>query len=92
MYALVEEIAGFAMPGAGIPGFLRRAAVVARAGIYDLRVHRDQVVQPLLRHWKVLERDLPPAAEVERDRLILVLAELDRRAERVKPREVVSAR
>ncbi len=92
LHALVEEVAGFTMPGTGIPGFVRRAAVVARAGIYDLRVHRDQVVAPLIRHWKVLERDLPPAAEVERDRLVAVLAELDRRADRVRPKELVASR
>ena len=34
--AIVDEVAGFAMPGTGIPQFVRRAAVVARAGIYDL--------------------------------------------------------
>ncbi|MBC7678672.1 MAG: acyl-ACP desaturase, partial [Pseudorhodobacter sp.] len=91
LHALVEEVAGFTMPGTGIPGFVRRAAVVARAGIYDLRVHRDQVVAPLIRHWKVLDRDLPPAAEVERERLVAVLAELDRRAERVRPKELVAS-
>jgi len=86
LHAVVEEVAGFTMPGTGIPGFTRRAAVVARAGIYDLRVHRDDVVMPLLRHWRVFERDLPPDAEAERDRLALVLAELDRRVERLGAR------
>jgi acyl-[acyl-carrier-protein] desaturase len=90
--AIVEEVAGFQMPGTGIPGFVRRAAVVARAGIYDLRVHRDDVVQPLLRYWDVFERDLPPEAEVERDRLAAVLAEIDRRVERLgSRRELVRA-
>jgi acyl-[acyl-carrier-protein] desaturase len=67
------------MPGTGIPGFVRRAAVVARAGIYDLGIHRDQVLMPLLRFWEVFERELPPAAEAERDQLALVLEEIDRR-------------
>lgn len=92
LHAIVEEVAGFAMPGTGIPGFVRRAAVVARAGIYDLRIHRDDVVAPLLRYWRVFERDLPPDAETERDRLALVLAEIDRRVERVgSRRELVRA-
>jgi acyl-[acyl-carrier-protein] desaturase len=79
MKALLAEVAGFQMPGTGIPGFTRRAAVVARAGIYDLKTHRDQVVKPLLAFWEVFERELPPAAEAERDQLALVLAEIDRR-------------
>jgi acyl-[acyl-carrier-protein] desaturase len=90
--AIVEEVAGFAMPGTGIPGFVRRAAVVARAGIYDLRIHRDDVVQPLVRYWRLFERDLPPEAEAERDRLALVLAEIDRRVARLSGRrELVTA-
>jgi acyl-[acyl-carrier-protein] desaturase len=28
---------------------------IAQAGIYDLRVHHDEVIWPLLRHWKVFE-------------------------------------
>lgn len=77
--ALTEEVVGFQMPGTGIPGFVRRAAVVARAGIYDLAIHRDQVLAPLLRFWAVFDRALPPEAEAERDRLGLVMAEIDRR-------------
>jgi acyl-[acyl-carrier-protein] desaturase len=77
--ALKQEIVGFAMPGTGIPGFLRRAAVVARAGIYDLAIHREQVLAPLLRFWDVFKRELPPDAEAERDEIVLVMAEIDRR-------------
>jgi acyl-[acyl-carrier-protein] desaturase len=85
--AIVHEIAGFAMPGTGIPGFTRRAAVVARAGIYDLQVHRDDVVLPLLRYWRVFDlTDLPPAAEAARDELSAVLNELDRRVTRLTSR------
>ena len=43
------------MPGAGIPGFLRKAAEMAKAGIYDLRVHRDEVLLPILNHWRIFE-------------------------------------
>jgi acyl-[acyl-carrier-protein] desaturase len=91
--ALVDEVAGFAMPGTGIPGFTRRAAVVAKAGIYDLRVHRDEVVAPLLRYWKVFELDgLPAEAEQARDDLRAVMDELDRRVGRLlSRRERVSA-
>ncbi len=87
MRALVDEVAGFQMPGTGIPGFVRRAAVVARAGIYDLRVHRDEVVTPLLRYWKVFELEgLSAGGEQAREDLSAVLAELDRRVARLSSR------
>lgn len=79
LQAITDEVAGFAMPGTGIPGFVRRAAIVARAGIYDLRVHRDEVVTPLLRFWKVFEI---AGCEREQQQLTAVLAEIDRRVER----------
>ena len=79
LQALLTEVVGFAMPGTGIPGFVRRAAVIARAKIYDLEIHRDQVLLPLLRFWDVFERELPPSAEAVRDQLALVLAEIDNR-------------
>jgi acyl-[acyl-carrier-protein] desaturase len=84
--ALLDEVVGFQMPGTGIPGFVRRAAVVARAGIYDLAIHRDQVLQPLLRFWEVFTRPLPPAAEAVRDQLAQVLAEIDRKVAKQQAR------
>ena len=85
--ALTQEIVGFAMPGTGIPGFVRRAAVVARAGIYDLGIHRDQVLAPLLRFWQIFERPLPPDAEAARDELAAVMAEIDRRVDKQRTRQ-----
>jgi acyl-[acyl-carrier-protein] desaturase len=83
LQAIATELATFSMPGSGAPQFRRRAAVVARAGIYDLRVHREDVVEPLLRHWGVFElTGLPPAAEAAREQVAAVLAELDRRIAR----------
>ena len=58
------------MPGAGIPGFLRKAAAMAKAGIYDLRIHRDEVLLPILQHWRIFElTGLDAAAEEARRRL-----------------------
>ncbi len=85
--AIAAELEGFAMPGAETPGFRRRAAAVARAGIYDLRIHREEVVEPLLRYWQVFERTgLDAAAEQARDGIAAVLAELDRRVARTARR------
>ena len=57
--AIADEIEAFQMPGAGMEGFTRKAAQMARAGIYDLRIHHDEVIWPLLRHWGVFEAERP---------------------------------
>ncbi len=85
--AIAREIEGFAMPGTGIPGFVRKAALVARAGIYDLAIHRDEVVAPLLAFWDVFGRTgLPAEAERAREQIAAVVAELDRRVTRLQAR------
>ena len=43
----------FKMPGTVIPGYLRRAVDMARVGVYNLRIHHDRVVTPLLRDWGI---------------------------------------
>ncbi len=81
--AIADELESFSMPGSNAPQFRRRAALVARAGIYDLKVHREDIVEPLLRHWRVLDlTDLPPAAEQARDRITSFCAALDERIAR----------
>jgi len=75
------------MPGAGIPAYRRKAAQMARAGIYDLRIHHDEVVWPMLRHWRIFELDgLAPSAEAARDRLAAYLTKLDASARRFEER------
>jgi acyl-[acyl-carrier-protein] desaturase len=81
--AIVDEVLAFEMPGAGIPGFIRKAAQIAKAGIYDLRVHHDEVLMPILRHWRIFELEgLDAAAEEARRRLAEHLASLDAAATR----------
>ena len=46
-------------PAPGSPGFMRKAAQIAKAGIYDLRVHRDEVLLPILRALAHLRADRP---------------------------------
>ncbi len=85
--AIVDEVLKFEMPGAGIPGFLRKAAEIAKAGIYDLRVHRDEVLLPILRHWGIFElTGLDATAEVARRRLAEHLEKLDAAARRFEER------
>jgi len=57
--AIADVVIGFRMPGHGIPGFERAAARMAIGGIYNLRIHHDDVLQPVLRHLKVLEMSHP---------------------------------
>jgi acyl-[acyl-carrier-protein] desaturase len=89
MAAIRDEVVGFTMPGAGMPGFARNAVTIAMAGIYDLRLHYDEVVMPILRFWRVFEReDLGPAGEQAREELAQFLADLDAQANRfVEQRE-----
>ena len=71
------------MPGAGIPGFMRKAVAIAKAGIYDLRIHRDEVLMPIIQHWKIFElTGLDAAAEDARRRLAAHLEQLDQSAKR----------
>ncbi len=85
--AIVDEVIAFQMPGAGIPGFVRKAAQIARAGIYDIRVHRDEVLLPILRHWRIFElTNLNAAAEEARNRLTEHLDKLEAMARRSEER------
>ncbi len=52
MIAMEHQVRNFAMPGTGIPDFDRHAALIAKAGIYDLQVHYEQILVPVvLRQW-----------------------------------------
>jgi len=85
--AIAEEVMDFAMPGAGISGFVRKAAKMADAGIYDLRIHHDDIIWPLLRYWKVFERtDLDAEAEQARETLAQFLGKLDASAKKFEDR------
>jgi acyl-[acyl-carrier-protein] desaturase len=79
--AIAAEVMGFEMPGATIAGFKRKAVEIAKAGIYDLRIHHDEVVWPLLRHWGVFDIEgLDDEAEKTRTQLAEFLDGLDQMA------------
>ena len=87
MQAVVQVAEGFAMPGSEVEGFVRRSVQIAMAGIYDLRIHHDEVLLPVLRAWNVFERtDFGPGGEAARDRLALFLEGLDAAATRFEER------
>ena len=51
--AIHRVFMNFEMPGARIPRFRRHALEIAKAGVYNLRVHHDHVIQPLIREWEI---------------------------------------
>jgi acyl-[acyl-carrier-protein] desaturase len=76
--AIAAEVMGFQMPGAGMTDFNRKAVEIAKAGIYDLRVHHDEVLWPLLRHWGFFELEgLGPDADKARTQVSEFLEGLD---------------
>lgn len=87
MRAITDEVVGFQMPGSIIPSFTRKAVQIAKAGIYDLRIHHDEVVWPLLRHWNVFELEgLGEVGETARTELADFLTALDGQAKRFEER------
>jgi acyl-[acyl-carrier-protein] desaturase len=76
--AIATEAMRFEMPGTGIRDFNRRAVQIAKAGIYDLRIHHDEVLYPLLRSWKFFELEgLNAAAEQSRQQLAAFLSDIE---------------
>ena len=94
MRAVADEVINFEMPGANMAGFRKNSMLIAKAGIYDLRLHHDEVVAPILRKWKVFERtDLGPEGEQAREELAAFLAGLDAQATKfVEARDRMRAR
>ncbi|SNY55979.1 acyl-ACP desaturase [Paractinoplanes atraurantiacus] len=83
MRAVTDVVSGFEMPGANIEGFGRKALSIALAGIYDLRQHRDEVLQPVIRQWNVFNRtDLTGDGEKAREELAAHMADLESQAAR----------
>ncbi|WP_458315945.1 acyl-ACP desaturase [Mycolicibacterium brisbanense] len=81
MVAIRDEVINFAMPGLGMADFAQNAITIAKAGIYDLRIHHDDVLIPVLRFWNIFDRnDFGPEGERAREELIGFLGLLDERA------------
>ena len=81
MRAVTDVVTTFQMPGHGIENFGRKAVQIAMAGIYDLRLHHDEVINPVLKKLKVLETPgLSGDGAKARDELGEFMAELDKSA------------
>jgi acyl-[acyl-carrier-protein] desaturase len=79
MLAIARQVTGFQMPGLDIPEFKAKALEIAKAGIYDLRIHHDEVVLPVLfTHWKIDGLNgLTEEAERAREAVVAYLEMLD---------------
>lgn len=84
---ILSTLQNFQMPGVAIPGFLRRSIDIARAGVYNLRIHHDAVVMPLIRQWGIanLERLDASASELQ-ERIMALPDEIIGKAERFEAR------
>jgi acyl-[acyl-carrier-protein] desaturase len=81
MAAVLDVVQGFQMPGATVENYTRKSVKIALAGIYNLRIHRDEVLMPVLRNVKAMERtDLGPEGERSREQLAAILDALDNAA------------
>jgi acyl-[acyl-carrier-protein] desaturase len=70
MAAICDVVTEFRMPGHELPGFERAAATMAIGGIYNQRIHHDDVLMPVLRHLKVFDiSDLGALGDEARHRL-----------------------
>ena len=79
--ALSDIVMNFQMPGAGMPNFRRNGVLMAKHGIYDLRQHLEDVVWPVLRKWRIFEReDFTGRGESKREELAVFLEDLERQA------------
>ena len=87
MRAVCDVVREFQMPGHSIENFTRKSVQIAMAGVYDLRIHHDEVLIPVLRTLRVAERvGLSGDGERARDELTTFMADLDRAATRFTER------
>jgi acyl-[acyl-carrier-protein] desaturase len=70
--AIEKQVRDFEMPGTGIPNFSEHAKAIAKAGIYDMQIHHDQILVPVvLRDWGVESLE-GLSAEAEQARIALL--------------------
>ncbi|MGB8501281.1 acyl-ACP desaturase [Mycobacterium sp.] len=83
MKSLHRVLRNVKMPGYTVPEFRRKAVIIAVGGVYDPRVHLDDVVMPVLKKWRIFEReDFTGEAARMRDDLALLVEELEEACEK----------
>ncbi|GAA1961808.1 acyl-ACP desaturase [Kitasatospora viridis] len=82
--AFADVIDTFRLPGHGMPAFRTQPARFVLSGLYDVAVHHDRVLVPLLRALRLMERgNLGPEGEAARDRIGLLLEALAGKKQRL---------
>ena len=86
--AIERVVRDFAMPGTGIPDFEMHARRIADAGIYNVAIHHDQILVPVvLGHFDVEHLEgLDAEAEAARERLIKRIDRIGRIGRRLEAR------
>jgi acyl-[acyl-carrier-protein] desaturase len=83
MHSLHRVLTNFKMPGFTVPEFRRKAVIIAVGGVYDPRIHLDDVVMPVLKKWRIFERDdFTGEAARKRDELGTLVEELEETCEK----------
>jgi acyl-[acyl-carrier-protein] desaturase len=83
MHSLHRVLRNFKMPGYTVPEFRRKAVIIAVGGVYDPRIHLDDVVMPVLKKWRIFEReDFTGEAARMRDDLAVLVEELEEASEK----------
>ena len=78
MKSLHRVLRNFKMPGYTVPEFRRKAVIIAVGGVYDPRIHLEDVVKPVLKKWRIFEReDFTGEAAAMRDDLALLIEEIE---------------
>jgi Fatty acid desaturase len=83
------SLAGTAVAAADARSVQLTRQVLRTAGIYDLRIHHDEILWPLLRYWNLFDLEsLQPQADQARERLAAHLAKTDRLASRFEAKRM----
>ncbi|EFG74516.1 stearoyl-CoA 9-desaturase [Mycobacterium parascrofulaceum ATCC BAA-614] len=83
MRSVHRILRNFKMPGFTVPEFRRKAVIIAVGGVYDPRIHLDEVVMPVLRKWRIFEReDFTGDAARMRDDLAVLVKELEQASDK----------
>jgi acyl-[acyl-carrier-protein] desaturase len=89
MTSLHRVLRNFKMPGYTVPEFRRKAVIIAVGGVYDPRIHLDDVVKPVLKKWRIFEReDFTGEAAAMRDDLGKLIEELEETCEKFEVAKV----
>lgn len=85
MEAIKRQVLNFEMPGAALPQFAEKSKAMAKAGIYNLGIHFEQVLTPILtRQWRIQEIEgLSDAGKRARDEIFTYMDRLKRVAARL---------